>query len=396
MTRIRHECPQCGGPIELDEEDRLLSCPFCRVRFHLSTPDCFRFTLPIGKKARGRELLLIPYWRFRGPLFSCSLASTEPRLLDTTLTALDVTSLPVSLGLRPQAMGLTFASPLESGRFVETTTSLKQALERVDAVRPGGIHALVGDVASLIYTPTYRRGDLLFDAILDKPCGPAEVLNRLVAASSPEARLDLVPAICPTCGWDLTAERQSCVLLCTNCETAWSRAGGRFEKVDPRVVASRAPNPAYIPFWRFTAKRPPGLAGIVGLTSTTEKGAGNGCEDEFAVWAPAFKTVPVHFLRLARQFSTARIRDEWADRLPKAPIYPITMPACEAAEIIRVVLVDHAIDRRCALEVLTSSRITPEETRLILFPFTPNAVELIQPDLGISIPNGALKVGKNL
>ena len=46
---IEQACPQCGGQVEFDEADRILSCKFCRVRHYLMPRDRFRYALPVAE-----------------------------------------------------------------------------------------------------------------------------------------------------------------------------------------------------------------------------------------------------------------------------------------------------------------------------------------------------------
>jgi DNA-directed RNA polymerase subunit RPC12/RpoP len=32
---LSHQCPQCGAPVQLEETDRIFSCPFCQVRLFI-------------------------------------------------------------------------------------------------------------------------------------------------------------------------------------------------------------------------------------------------------------------------------------------------------------------------------------------------------------------------
>ncbi len=69
--KIEHECPQCGGPVTLEETDRLFSCAYCRVRLYLLSRDYFRYSLP-ASESFSRDILFVPYWRFKGTVFFCT------------------------------------------------------------------------------------------------------------------------------------------------------------------------------------------------------------------------------------------------------------------------------------------------------------------------------------
>ncbi|HDH04186.1 MAG TPA: hypothetical protein ENH01_00515 [Nitrospirae bacterium] len=44
--QVEHQCPQCGGPVILEETDRFMSCAFCRVNLFIVSGDFSRYYLP--------------------------------------------------------------------------------------------------------------------------------------------------------------------------------------------------------------------------------------------------------------------------------------------------------------------------------------------------------------
>ena len=81
---IEQECPQCGAPIELSETDRILSCPYCDVQSYLFFPGYFRYILP--HKSPDKEIIYVPYLRFRGSVFYCGETTIGHRIIDITQT----------------------------------------------------------------------------------------------------------------------------------------------------------------------------------------------------------------------------------------------------------------------------------------------------------------------
>ena len=79
---VEQECPQCGAPVELDETDHLLRCPYCDVNSFLFADDYFRFVLP--PKVRNKDLIYMPYLRFKGSVFSCDSHAVSFRNEDIT------------------------------------------------------------------------------------------------------------------------------------------------------------------------------------------------------------------------------------------------------------------------------------------------------------------------
>src|SRR3989339_2060059 len=51
-------------------------------------------------------------------------------------------------------------------------------------------------------------------------------LDRLAAAPrAPADRFRFVPTLCPHCGWDMEGQKDSLVLICRNCDSAWPCPG---------------------------------------------------------------------------------------------------------------------------------------------------------------------------
>ena len=106
---VEQDCPQCGAPIELDETDRLLRCPYCNVKTFLFTPNYFRLSLP--HKAPGKEIFYAPYLRFKGNVYYCKGMMVGHRVVDITHVGVPLKGIPASLGLRPQTLKMKFVGP---------------------------------------------------------------------------------------------------------------------------------------------------------------------------------------------------------------------------------------------------------------------------------------------
>ena len=70
-------------------------------------------------KAGSENLFFLPYWRFRGMVFSFDALSVESRIMDTNILALKLGSVPMSLGMRPQVLKLRYVAPGISGNFLK-------------------------------------------------------------------------------------------------------------------------------------------------------------------------------------------------------------------------------------------------------------------------------------
>lgn len=64
--------------------------------------------------------MFVPYWRFKGLSYTCGSAGVSHRFLDISALALEESfpGLPVSLGVRSQALPLKQITPKTSGRFL--------------------------------------------------------------------------------------------------------------------------------------------------------------------------------------------------------------------------------------------------------------------------------------
>ena len=172
---VEQDCPQCGAPIDLDETDHLLQCPYCEVKSFLFTPNYFRFVLP--DKAPGKDLIYAPYLRFKGNVYFCKGTVIGQRVVDITNAGLDLKSIPLSLGLRPQAMKMKFTSPETTGSYLKFTFKATDILSRADKIpsQPAANHdrilhrAYIGETMSLIYLPMYLQNNSLYDAVLNRP-----------------------------------------------------------------------------------------------------------------------------------------------------------------------------------------------------------------------------------
>ena len=167
---VEYSCPQCGAPLQLEETDRLVACPYCRTRVYLVAENAFRYILPAAEGLTD-ELYFIPYWRLKGLTFLFQASGVTHRFIDTNLLSLRKKGLPLSLGLRPQALKLRFVTPRISGRFLKSDRTAQDLL-RMPAVQgkeEPAPQAFIGETISLIYAPVYLRQGLLYDAASETP-----------------------------------------------------------------------------------------------------------------------------------------------------------------------------------------------------------------------------------
>ena len=258
---IEQECPQCGAPLNLSETDRILSCPYCDVQSYLFSAGYFRYILP--DKAPQKEIIHIPYLRFKGNVFFCSRSVIDHRIIDITQAGVDLKGIPASLGFRPQAMKARFAQGDTPGRFMKFTLKAKDILTKAArltnmAGKDDFIHrAFIGETMSIIYLPVYVEDEGLYDAILNNLLTESgtweEELDSRLMNEIPET-VSFIPMLCPECGSNMKGERESAVILCANCLTAWEVREGKFNEIKMIISGKPDAETVYLPFWKITAK----------------------------------------------------------------------------------------------------------------------------------------------
>ena len=233
---IEHQCPQCGAPADLKETDRIVDCEYCRVKSYLFSKDVFRYLLP-SRAPENAHLIYVPYWRFKGMLFSSLESGIVHRFVDMSHQAVRSRYFPVSVGLRSQALKLRFASPDTPGVFLTPALSFDSVMDifvkRANRSLQGEIfhQAHIGEALSLIYSPFYAK-DKLYDAVLNRPITsglPKDFDIEAYPAGDLAWRIRFLPTLCPDCGWDLSGERDALGLVCRNCNSLWQPAKSGLE-----------------------------------------------------------------------------------------------------------------------------------------------------------------------
>ncbi len=404
---IEHRCPQCGAPAALRETDRLFACSHCRVKSFLSPRGVFRYALPHAAPAEA-DLLHYPYWRFKGMVFSCAADGVHERFLDFSRPAAEPGPFPGSLGLRSQALKLRFVTPGLAGRFIRPTLSLERVVDAVSGTLAGRLpapvlhQAHVGEAWSLIFAPFYVRGRL-YDGVLNRPVSGAIADNLdpgQLAGGPAEDYLRFLAAVCPHCGADLEGERDSLVLACRNCDTAWGPEGEGFAAVPFGSLPDAGRAACYLPFWRIEAE----VSGV-GLRSRADlvrlanlpMVVREPMESEpFRFWTPAFKLRPRALLSLAARLTLAQPQQDVTPGLPGARMQAVTLDRGEAAQTLKVILAEVARPRRAVLPRLAEIEVTPISSLLVYIPFEDTSHDLVHPGLSLAVNKAMLATAGNL
>ena len=404
---IEQECPQCGASIELDETDHLILCPFCNVKNYLFARDYFRFVLP--HKAPDKAIIYAPYMRFKGEVYRCKGATIRHSIVDTTHLGVAYEQLPISLGFRPQAMKMKFVTPQVQGTFLKCTLSPSDVLTTVDKhpsiFSPGKLfhQAYIGEAFSLIYLPLFVQGNRVYDAVINRPIATlpdGEDIFSTAGDGNHSWRITFMATLCPQCGWNLDGERDSVVLTCSNCDTAWEASEETFIHVECGIAPGKGENITYLPFWKITVQdEAMGINTYADLIRITKRPiviqtAWNNREPAF--WIPAFKIRPKVFLRLAKQMTILQKDLIMEKELPKKNLYPVTLPRSEAVQSLKVTLASAVMTKRKTFPLLPQVNFTITKTHLAYLPFRTMGHDMIQEHLNISINKNTLKYGRYL
>ena len=401
-------CPQCGAPVALDEADRLVTCPFCKVTTFLAAKS-YHFVLP--PKERGEELVFAPYLRCKGVVYCATATEIVHRIADVTSRGVPMPALPISLGVRPQAMRLCFAEP-GMGAFLKNSATVAEAIAGVSRALTLGAGevrhlCLIGETISRIYLPLAIRRDQAYDAVTGDLLGRLPTDRDLFSqVRDPGFNWQPQPlaALCPQCGWNLDGDPASVVLLCRQCDSAWQAASTGYGQVEVGGVAVKGggagEDGVSLPFWRMEVE-----AGQEGARFRTRADYARLCghplgrtagEDEpYACWSPAFKVRPKIFLQAGRQLTFSQPRPDEPQALSRS-CQPVTLPLAEAAEAIPLILVSAASRQRELLALLPRLTFRVTRATLVFIPFQVTFHDYVQPELQVSINRKAMEFGSAL
>lgn len=331
---------------------------------------------------------------------------------DASLRAIPHPFLPRNLGFRPQALKLKFAGPEIGGKFFKPQLPLQEFTKFVGRGGPSAdrssasesvFRAFIGETISLIYSPIFADGNQFHDAILGEPIAPIpdHFLDDVPSIDLAEDwQLQFVSTLCPHCGWDLAGERDSAVLLCQNCESAWEASPKGLNPVNVGTIPAGKDGIAYLPFWKMKVK----MEGIALRSYADLLRAANAPivtkraweEEDACFWAPAFKVAPEIFLRLAHGLTLFHFEEDIEKRLPEKTLSPVTLPANEAMESIKVTLAHVAVEKRSILPRLEDTVVRLLEQSLVYLPFSSTGIEFVQCQTQCCIQKSHLRFGRSL
>ena len=404
---VKQECPQCGGPVELDETDHILQCPYCDVKSFLFSEEPFRFVLP--HKTQNKRILYVPYLRFRGVVYTCQTRRVGYRIMDITRLGVPIKRFPISLGVRPQAMKMRFVSQEIEGSFLKCFLKTSEMLTRAEKQSSVGIseeiihRAYVGEAINLIYLPLYFEKGTLFDAVTRTPLARLPRDREKFSAiteNTPPWQLTFLATLCPRCGWNLEGQKDSVVLTCPNCQTAWEAQRGRFVPMDFLVVSSDFPELTYLPFWRMSVRTEgisiSSFADFMRITNQPKVIQKSWDNRGMRFWAPAFKIRPKLFLAISKRLTLSQEDMEGQNEFPSETRHPVTLPLTEAIQGIKVTLAASTVTKKNVLPRLSEISVAVKGAMLVYLPFKQAAHEMIQTHTGLAINKKSLEFGRYL
>lgn len=405
---IEYQCPQCGAPAVLEETDRLFACEYCRVKSYLLGGRYFTYMFP-GRVPKDEDIIFFPFWRFKGMGFSCMVNGIQARIIDASQQAIASSLFPFSMGLRSQALKLRFATSQVNGRFLKPRLSLNQAKEIIGSrfignADKGSIfhHAFIGESISLIYSPYYLK-DKLFDGILCEPASSARVNSLDIegeALESPGRDIRFIASLCPDCGWDMTGQRSSLVMVCHNCTSIWYPSTDRFKKLKFACAQDDSAGGVCLPFWRIRAD----VTGIAldsygdfaraaNLPRVVRQNRKN---SRFYFWVPAFKVRPQIFIKLAQGLTLSQPGKLKESEIPEDTLYPVTLAATEAVESLKLIVAGFMRPRKILPEKLPGIEIKSRSALLVYIPFNEGHHEFIQPSFHLTVHKNTLSMAEYL
>ena len=404
--QIDYQCPQCGAPVTLDETDRILACPYCRTKLYLVREDGFRYVIP-HHQGQDREIYHLPYWRVKGSQFFFRDMQAQFRFVDINRKAVGLTQIPQSLGVRPQAMKLRFLTPEMPGILLAPERSA------MESIFPPGDHDVdggadfIGEVTSLIYTPVYLEGKILYDAVTNRRLNdlaePGVLRDLPRTDPTSDGKIFFLPTLCPRCGWNLEGEKDALSLHCNNCHSLWQYRKNRLEELDFTILASPAVPDSYLPFWKMKVAADgfalESYADLIRLANLPKVTTPLRETIPLYFWSPAFRINPGLYLRWIRQMTVSQPtveRHANPESISTQMLHPVTLPLTEAMEGVRTNIGQLLSDKRRLLQTLAGTKINLLESELVYHPFIRKNSELIHAGMGLTVDGNALSLAFHL
>ncbi len=415
---INQKCPSCGASITLHEDDTLIKCGFCDVHNYKIEIDAGRFLLPAKhtKTLLPEDLVHVPYIRFKGSIYYVQDQEVRHKIVDTTRIGIKNSRLPVSLGLRPQAISLNPVVSAVEGKFirqaiptknvfVEATKTLDLFQTRDQFKKQKLFHrAFIGETLSRIYQPYFISGDRVIDGITHRVIGPKDILADFLDSAC-ESKKSWEPRFistkCPECGGLLSGDRDCHVLQCSNCESMWREKQHEFTPLNWQIVLSDRHDVKYLPFWciEYTTTGTEELRTFGDYLRFTNQPIFSKHKDTtqpLLFLIPAFKVNPKAFLQLSSQLTLQQKKISSGKKRRVVNGYPVNLSEKEALQAIKSVLASTTIAREKRFPLLPEIDVKKSGSILTYLPFSQSTHDLVQEHTGATIQTAALRHGRSL
>ncbi len=410
--QVEQSCPQCGAPVTLSEDDRLLTCPFCGIKNFLQSKGAFRYILPDKLDDTDRsQLIYAPYIRLKSNIFHVLEDTISYKILDTTQLGFVIPGLPPTLGMRPQAMKIKRLTLNTPGRFLRLSVKAKVILEKAVklsrlAQPKGGTlfhRAYIGDSISFIYLPLNQDETHLIDSVTDTPLVELEEITSYPLKGTPfnpRWQVRFLSTLCPRCGWNLEGEGDCLVPTCSNCDTAWETSAHGLQQMEWYIQPGDRYTGLYLPFWKVKAHVPAleifSFTDFIKRTNQPIIPKPQWQDRVMSFWIPAFKMRPKIFLQVSRGVTISQWRVNLVEGHIVPNLYPVNLPRSEARQAIKVVLAACAASRKNIFPYLPEARIKNADSSLVYLPFVDQGHDWVQPETGAVISKSVLRFGRNL
>ncbi|MDH4318263.1 MAG: hypothetical protein OEV64_07715 [Desulfobulbaceae bacterium] len=364
-----------------------------------------------GKAAGFGASLYAPYLRFKGNVFIVTEKGVDFRSVDTTQAAHPHSRLPPSLGLRPQAMELERLEYKTKGRYLQPSLKVGQILEKVaniteltDKLGDYMYHrAFIGETLSFIYLPMELKGDVLYDGVNGAKIVDPQNSGQLLRAGlpfNPVWRIDFKATLCPHCGGSLEGESDCLVLHCGNCRKAWEVVDNELREVIWRVAPGDGTTGIYLGFWRITGRLEAmgidSLADFIEQTVQPMVPKPEWRRQIMSYWIPAFKLSPKRFLHLAKHVTLAQWRIKLSAMRKTPNFYPVTLPASEARQSVKITLAAAASRRRKIYALLPKAELSGIGISLVYLPFSDKGHDWVEQYSKAVVEKNVLHFGRSM
>lgn len=420
LWRAQLACPQCGGRVELDVGDPVLSCAFCRTGLYLVSPGPLCYRLPPAPERLGAEpLLYLPFWRFRGLRYRVTADPPQVQggLLDATVPALDALPSGANLGVRPQVapLALDLGGVPAAVADRSAAAAVESAQGAVDALHAGPalFTRLIGETVALVLAPhtveERAAGWVLQQALRDGATYPLTQAQAQALRAGPATegagktgRVAFVPLRCPECGHGLPASPGAQAFLCGHCTRAWWVRGGAPAPMPYAARRARHRGARYFPFWEL-AFRATGLpaqsrAELRRWVVSYQPAPAGWDRQSCLLLVPGFKLQPRTFLRLARVLSLAPLDVPDFPHLFGEPFEaePVRLPLAEAAQVLKVLLAQLVAGRAKDLARVADVTLRVKRARLVFLPFHRRGDDWVEEQTGTAVQAAAVEHGTRI